>query len=690
MKIQLSDLFLFSQRKNVLFAFIFIFIFSFNFSIQQVQAFEPSVWSFVKDTINGDNGARDSWGVGVATVAGSAADTLLKPVAIAIISAEAFLANGAAVIFVWVLDPNSFSLLMNNSAFYEVWKIARDTMNMLFILVLLFSAFATIYQIDKYKYNKILWMVIIMALLVNFSWPISRTIIDFFNSMMYFFVQSVFQTNGGAAASGILGATDLKNIFLPANAEDTASWPQIFIAIIVMFIFMMTLLTLALMMLIRLVALPVLIMFSPVGFAGLAAPLTQDYAKQWWDKLFKYASFGPIAVFMMLVAVKVLQNAQGLKASIDKTALPMSADTGSLDSSMLSALVYYAIPIILFWIAITSAENMSSKLSSSATKKGMELGRWARRQPWRGTKAVANWTGVPGGVKQAWKDRRMFFGSDSRRARESREAHLAGLIGGGTAGFKNATTEAFNKRVAAEQEALKKFGNVSKAQELLRNGSTEQKKAAALYLSEKEALTSSGDFQKALSAVGKDFSVARNIISKAPKSVLANATDLGKSLEILNVNGHQKLFGEVIAKAEKKALGDTGNEYDTIVNQLKVMKKDGNGNDVIDDDATKELKKTYDKRIAEQGQAHIRVESHADAQLRAGATTVDKNAAIKSVFDTMGADNVVKQKEIGLQSAEFIAYIKSRELEYRKQLKAAAARDGGRADTVRVWRTNGV
>ncbi len=688
MKIQLGFPRLFPRRTSVFLTFLFAFIF-FSSSISPAQAVCTTQAGCAVDKIlTGIGGTVIS---GASSVASSASDSFLKPFALGLLGFEAGLANAAAGLFAFMLDPVAFSDIMNNGVFYEIWKIVRDTMNMLFILVLLFSAFATIYQIDRYKYNKILWMVVLMALLVNFSWPIARTIVDFFNSMMYFFVQSVFQTNGPAAANGILGGADLKNIFLPNNGAG-AEWPQIILAVVTMAIFAITLLVLSLMMLIRLVALPVLVMFSPLGFAGMAAPFTHSYAKKWWDKLFQYASFGPIAVFMVLASIRILGAMGDWKLHMGVTVQKMSASTGVLSPESLQTLIFFAIPIILMWMAITSARSMSNQLSSEATKYGTTFGKWAGRQPWRATKGVLRWTGASGGIEEAWKNRRGLFGADSRRATEARANRLAGLIGGGTSGFKNAGYENFEKRVAAEQEALKKFGNASKAKGLLNSGNAEQKKAAALYLAEKEMLTNAEDLQNALRAVGTDFSAARNIISKAPKSSLTNANDLSKSLKILNDNGHQRLLGETILKAEKGALGTNYTEYGSVLAQLSArdangnIRKDASGKAIVD----AELEKAYNRRLTAEGQTHIRVDTSSWTPQTSNAV---KNAAYGEVFDKINTEDLVKQnKDDLLKNPNFIAYLKSRtdaNKEYKKQLLASAGRQSD-SSVMSAWSAGGI
>lgn len=299
MKIQSIISHIFSLRKNSFFALFFVlsFVYLFANSSMLVYANEQDGCGFwTSDVTTGKCG-------GVFKYSGT---DLFKPMAVGLINVEAFFANVASTIFVWILDPNSFSLIMNDGAWYALWKIVRDTMNMFFILILLFSAFATIYQIDRYRYNKLLLTVIIMALLVNFSWPISRAIIDFFNSMMYFFIQSIFHTNGSEAANNFLSTTRMTEIFLPDG--DASDWPHIFAAIVAMGIFAYTLIRLSIGMLIRILMLPILVMVSPVGFAGMISPLTQKYASKWWARLFSVASYGPIVVFMILAAMQFLKQ----------------------------------------------------------------------------------------------------------------------------------------------------------------------------------------------------------------------------------------------------------------------------------------------------------------------------------------------------------------------------------------------
>lgn len=71
------------------------------------------------------------------------------------------------------------------------WGIARDFSNMLFVLFLVIIAFATILRIEHYGIKQLLPKVIIIALLINFSFVIAGVIIDFSNIAAGSFINDI-------------------------------------------------------------------------------------------------------------------------------------------------------------------------------------------------------------------------------------------------------------------------------------------------------------------------------------------------------------------------------------------------------------------------------------------------------------------------------------------------------------------
>lgn len=79
-------------------------------------------------------------------------------------------------------------------AVYNGWRITRDFMNIFFIFVILFIAISIILQLQTYGSQKVLFMLIGVAIFINFSFFITQQIIVASNSMALFFFGPVKNT----------------------------------------------------------------------------------------------------------------------------------------------------------------------------------------------------------------------------------------------------------------------------------------------------------------------------------------------------------------------------------------------------------------------------------------------------------------------------------------------------------------
>lgn len=657
MKIQTTFSRYFFRRKSAIFALFFVTLMGFSLATPFVVRADDCAW-YNKDLATGKcTKSFSEIGSEIGDAALSGLGSLVKPLLNGIIDLLGLFINLAASIFIFVLNPGAFATIMNAHAVYEVWTWVRDVLNMFFILMLLFSAFATIFQIDQYHYKKLLLNIVIMALLVNFSWPIARFIVDFFNSMMYFFVNSIFHMTPETAAGGFLKSIDIKETFLGAKvggSSGDSGIAQLFGTIIAMFIFAMTLLVLALLLLVRLVSLPILVMFSPIGFAGSAFPFTKPYAKKWWDKLIQHASYGPIAVFMVLVAMKVLNELQGLRGEFDKIASNVTVDNGAwiANPKILAELAYFAIPIILFWKAIGYAEGISKDVSGTSisfgTKWTKQAGKWAMA----GTagaalllpKYIANkkgLDGIPGGVKNAWENRKGFGGKDYKTQKEKNtaiwEARAANpvpfLHTKSRKQAENAARRTFDaKKVAEKMENHKKL-NVSDSDLRLDLDKAQKDpltaKAAALTLAEREAFRNSDEFLKAMVAVGNDVDSAAKLIKKMPKEAM-------------------KISPE---------------SYKDIINTAAM---------------TPELREQFDNRLKKESKHSV------IAGYRIEENKEDAKAVYEDLFGKMSAESLSKQDADMLKSPEFASFMKTKSAEYRKAAYQQAQRNAS-ADVVAAW-----
>ena len=288
----------------------------------------------------------------------------------------------AATIFGWIIDAEGLKAVLNNNIIYRMWALVRDTLNISFILVLLFSAFCTVFQIEKFSYKKILLTLIIMALLVNFSFPIARVIIDFSNVLMYYFLQTLPGFNDPTLPgfndpnklfTTIAGIADLNDIVYPSATADTT---MLIAAIIFSFILAVTFIIIAILLVIRTVALAIIIIFSPIAFVGSIVPIFSKYSSQWWDSLFKYSFFGPIMVFMLYLATNMMQAIK-IKGFSGKNTFVTIANSQSSSAELIASMAFYVVPLVILWMGIGIAQKMSIAGAAEVTGKGKKFMQWA-------------------------------------------------------------------------------------------------------------------------------------------------------------------------------------------------------------------------------------------------------------------------------------------------------------------------
>lgn len=294
----------------------------------------------------------------------------------------------AVTIFGWSVDPAMSHNMLNMASVYTMWRMIRDFFNLFFILTILFIAFSTIFQVSAYNYKKLLWHLVLMALLVNFSFPVTRFIIDATNVPMYFFMESAFRDQTTAKPTQLFGtvfsSSNLRQLLIPNASEINGKFNmtlRLITNLVFMFLFSVSLLVLAVLFLIRLIMLTVLIIFSPIGFAGTAIPGFDKYAKQWWDSLMKYALFGPSAMLILLISIVFLKE---FKMDQSPSQAALKGVAGDVTSSaankdIAAAMATSIVPIVLIWTAISIGQKMgiegAAGITSFAQKTSKGLGR---------------------------------------------------------------------------------------------------------------------------------------------------------------------------------------------------------------------------------------------------------------------------------------------------------------------------
>jgi hypothetical protein len=440
----------------------------------------------------------------------------------------------AASLFNWIIKPENMNAVIDNAAIYTAWAMVRDVLNIAFILMLLFSAFATIFQVDKFSYKRILLTLVIMALLVNFSYPIARFIIDLSNVMMYYFVNALGVGNApsGSFFVSIARGTPLGEIIYSPGVGSDVTF--LIASIVFTFIFAITLLVIAVMFVIRTVALAILIIFSSLAFTGSIIPFLSTHASKWWDNLFKYAFFGPIMIFMLYIAYSMMNfiNKSNLAGNMDKIAQNQSDTPG-----LVASVAFFSIPIVILWFGLGMAQNMSIAGASAVTGRGKKFAGWAGRT-FGGAAFVS-------GTYKAYQARRSETQKDSWRNRlgtlvGSKQDQLRSVVGG--RGGQDAALRYQRDMAQKVENEAKRNDMVNKTPDELRvlaaSGDKFVRAAALQELAAKNALDASvggkdeKDYKKMQQEFGMDSQVFKQINNKLkaydPEAAFSHITDKTK------------------------------------------------------------------------------------------------------------------------------------------------------------------
>ena len=487
----------------------------------------------------------------------------------------ALLLNAAVILFQFVIQPAHFSKLFNLISVYEMWKFIRDFFNLFFILVLLYTAFTIVFQVAK-DYKKALLSIVLAALFINFSFPISRFIIDATNVPMYFFVDQITALERGGGLSSFFSASKLGGILLTDGVK--SPFVNHFLAIIFTFLLAISFAVLAVMMFVRLVGLLILVIFSSVGFAASIIPGMGKFSDQWWEKFLQYALFGPAAALMILISVRFLQGVAG--ETYFKQLATQSATNGNL-SKLLESMVTFSIPIILLWFTIGIANHFSIAGASTVSNLGYGAANWARKKTWGGTKWVGLHNPITRGIGQGLKEQvSTRFPGKQILAPSKLEAGARGVFGRGT---RRGELESLDQKAAYEEAKKMKERNAgnSELKDALHGNDKKQAAAAAIVLSERKAIDTADDFAAALTVLGKNTKEVSSLIANADSGALKfddekkdtdGKTQLDRVMEAPAYSVNSKLRGDLESRMKKEGQAKMAIEY-----KIKTETKKGRG-----------------------------------------------------------------------------------------------------------------
>jgi len=403
------------------------------------------------------------------TTAGGCIINLIKYVDLAISTVIDYVANYTGALFTTVIstimqDPlysitrdktPGGQLTVAGIVFLVAWNNVKVYANMLIVLGLIVIAVATIIQFRAYEAQKILPILIIVALLVNFSVVLVGFFIDLSNV--------AFGTLSGAKQSELIlkinGVWD--NVVLPIRVVDFNTLLK-FVGLNAVFEILYIIVTIALLWFIvilieRYVILAILFILSPLAFVFFVFPISRGLWNRWWNTFLKWCFAGLGGAFFLNLSISVLVQFEQL-GFFNPTADPVF-----VQRFIFAVLIVIAILIIGLRITVKSAgpaAEMAMGLAKAAgvfalgavTGGAAVIGLGALRGVGVGAKGTAQITGLSGTAERA-RNTLGSFAKDNRAVNWVRDK-----IGG-----VGSSRLASQKRV---EENLKKAGSTDRIKNL--------------------------------------------------------------------------------------------------------------------------------------------------------------------------------------------------------------------------------
>ena len=245
------------------------------------------------------------------------------------------------------------------------WVVIRNLANILFILALIVVGFGTILRLDRYNYKSLLTTIVIMALLVNFSLAIAQGILGVADTMQAQFLPQNSQVINRLSYDLIYGPN--KNLLNSAK-NGTGSFSTSVSALIYTLLPLLRLLSCWLCVMLIRVALWLLLLASPIAYAGFAFPWARNFGSMWWREFFRYAFFTPlIALALNLCAFLANNNATyiGSRSKITFPTAPFPNFASNI-ADILTALIVMG----CLTASLSIANKMGIKGASTSNQMG--------------------------------------------------------------------------------------------------------------------------------------------------------------------------------------------------------------------------------------------------------------------------------------------------------------------------------
>lgn len=290
----------------------------------------------------------------------------------------------------WVMSPSFISLSYTNPAGNEFirigWTLTRDLTNIIFVIALIAIGLGTALRITGYQAKKALPLLIIIALLINFTPIILGLIIDASNIIMNFFLEGVTGFSAFGSMIGNMWSNWMGNL-LNEGWNPIGSSPHMRAAVGALVIIFYEIIAIVLFLIfiflfiVRYVAIWMLVILSPFAFACYILPRTRNFFTMWWNQFLQWTIIGIVMAFFLYLAnhIIILAMAPGF-------ATPMTG--GDEFAGLMNQVLPWGVVIISLllglFLGLSTSATGASQIISLGKRAGKATGKWASTQTRKG------------------------------------------------------------------------------------------------------------------------------------------------------------------------------------------------------------------------------------------------------------------------------------------------------------------
>ncbi len=313
----------------------------------------------------------------------------------------------AGTVFNWVVIRTVFQFgtyFGTNEGMLIAWGVMRDIANIGLLFGFIFMGVLLILNVDGGGHGhgsgmsakKAIPRLIIFAVLLNFSLFASQAVIDVANAFSSSFAtlagescttktstgtaSDADQTNEECSNVGISGqilkAAGLTSIWDAENRDIDAAMKNLLdrpysyaVSLMMLSVFVlvtaMVLLAGSIMLIIRVVILSLLMVTSPIGFAGMAIPKLQGLASMWWSKLMSQAFFAPVFLLLIFISIKLTE---GLSSGEATLANALIANQGASVAGNMQVVMVFMVVIGFMIASLVAASKIGAVGAKFATQ----------------------------------------------------------------------------------------------------------------------------------------------------------------------------------------------------------------------------------------------------------------------------------------------------------------------------------